>query len=176
MKYLIVVDMQNDFVDMALGSAEAVAVVPRVAQRIRLAVADGYTVIATRDTHFADYLQTREGRKLPVEHCIKDTVGWQICGSVAEACPKNMRIFDKNTFASVEMAREIAQNATQTDIEEIELIGVCTDICVVSNALLLKALLPETEISVCAECCAGVTPQSHDAAIKTMEMCQITIK
>jgi nicotinamidase-related amidase len=169
-KMLVVIDMQNDFVDGALGTKEAVAIVPAVVEKIRSYPAD--CVWATRDTHHPNYLQTQEGRNLPVEHCIEGTDGWQLCPAVAEALPEGARIFDKPTFGSTELAQALAELA-QTEEIEVEFVGLCTDICVVSNALLTKATLPEVRVSVDPACCAGVTPAAHEAALATMRSCQI---
>lgn len=168
-KILVVVDMQNDFIDGALGTPEAEAIVENVKLKIREYRPED--VFATMDTHGPDYLETQEGRNLPVEHCIKGTEGWQIRPDIAELL-EGARIFEKPTFGSVDLAREISEIAAGEEIE-IELVGLCTDICVVSNALLLKAVMPEVTIWVDPDCCAGVTPESHEAALKTMEMCQI---
>lgn len=162
--------MQKDFIDGSLGTKEAVAIVPAVVKKI--SEWDGL-VIATRDTHQPDYLQTQEGRFLPVEHCIEGTPGWEINPDVAAALEaKGAQIINKPTFGSMQLAEML----THQDVTEIELIGLCTDICVVSNALIIKANMPETPISVDAACCAGVTPESHDAALATMRMCQIQIE
>ncbi len=169
MKYLIVVDVQKDFVDKALGTKEAAAIIPRVKTKIAEAKANGDTVIFTRDTHQTDYLQTNEGKYLPVEHCIENSDGWQLYdGLGAEGC----LIVNKPTFGYLDWKKHIE------DCEglEIELIGLCTDICVVSNALILKALFPNATISVDPSACAGVTPSSHDAALTTMKMCQVEVK
>lgn len=171
-KVLIVVDMQKDFVDGSLGTAEAVAIVDKVASRI--AAFDG-RIFATLDTHQADYLETAEGKKLPVPHCIKDTDGWLLNEKVMYALSeKNYRTIEKGTFGSTKLVEEIAKLAADGEVA-VELIGLCTDICVVSNALLLKAHFPEACISVDAACCAGVTPKTHEAALETMRMCQIDI-
>lgn len=171
-KLLIVIDMQNDFVDGALGTKEAVAILPNVVKKIREHTGD---IIVTKDTHLPDYLDTQEGKKLPVLHCIKDTYGWELNKSVLKALSdKEYTIFEKPTFGSVEMARAISARYGE-DFPQIELIGLCTDICVVSNALLLKANFPEASILVDPSCCAGVTPHTHDAALMTMRMCQIDI-
>ncbi len=170
MKYLIVVDMQNDFIDGALGTAEAVAILPKVKEKIESF--DG-EIIFTRDTHNPDYLATQEGRNLPVEHCIKDTDGWQINAEL-EALRKNEAI-DKPSFGSAELAEKLKSYNEKEKIESIELIGLCTDICVISNAMIIKAYLPETPISVDAACCAGVTPESHENALNAMAVCQIKI-
>ena len=163
-KTLLVIDMQNDFIDGALGSNEAQQIVANVREKITQRINEGFEVIFTRDTHQEDYLSTPEGRKLPVKHCIEGTHGWCIAdGLYVDGC----KIIDKPTFGYVHW--------DAFDFEKIEIVGLCTDICVVSNALILKATFPEAEISVDASCCAGVTPQSHKAALKTMQMCQIDI-
>lgn len=163
-KTLIVVDMQNDFIDMALGTPEAVAIVPNVKAKIAEYAARGDEIIFTRDTHGENYLNTPEGRKLPVPHCIKGTKGWEIAeGLYVEGA----KIIDKPNFGWPHWDRE--------QLEEVELIGLCTDICVVSNALIIKAMFPDAAVSVDASCCAGVTPATHDAALATMKMCQIDV-
>lgn len=169
MKFLIVVDMQKDFIDGSLGTKEAEAIVPAVVKKIR--EWDGI-VVATRDTHQPDYMQTQEGRFLPVEHCIEGTDGWQINPDVQQALDeRNAQVINKPTFGSVALSMMLMQ----CGVTEIQLVGLCTDICVVSNALLLKANMPEVPISVDATCCAGVTPEKHEAALETMRSCQITI-
>lgn len=168
-KVLIVVDMQNDFVAGSLGTKEAQAIVGNVKTKIEEYRRRGDEVIFTRDTHAENYLETQEGKNLPVVHCVKGTEGWEI---IEELRPYVDKVFDKPTFGSVELAKYIVSG----DYEEIELIGLCTDICVVSNAILLKANLPEKNISVDSLCCAGVTPKSHEAALETMKMCQIYVK
>lgn len=170
MKYLIVIDMQNDFIDAALGTKEAQAIVPAVRDKILEYRNSGNTVIFTRDTHQTDYLDTQEGRKLPVPHCIINTEGWQISAQLPVL--SNDLIIDKPTFGSTELAKYFAE---PKNTESIELIGLCTDICVISNAMLLKAALPETPICIDAKCCAGVTPESHSNALQAMRMCQIDI-
>ena len=170
-KILVVVDMQNDFIDGALGTPEAVDIVENVKARIR--EYDPADVFVTMDTHAPNYLETQEGRNLPVEHCIKGTKGWQIRSDIAALLP-DWHIYEKPTFGSVELAKDIAEIAANEEIE-IEVLGLCTDICVVSNALMLKAYMPEVKISVDPSCCAGVTPGSHEAALKTMQMCQIGV-
>ncbi|MCQ2433623.1 MAG: cysteine hydrolase [Oscillospiraceae bacterium] len=170
--YLIVVDMQKDFVDGALGSKEAVAIVPNAAEKIR--TFDG-KIFVTFDTHFADYMDTQEGKKLPVPHCIKDTDGWRLDKQIEAAlADKDFVRVEKNTFGAKHLPKLIQDDAHGEEFT-ITLIGICTDICVVSNALLLKANFPEAEISVVKTCCAGVTPALHDAAITTMQSCQITM-
>lgn len=170
-KILIVVDMQNDFVDGALGTGEAVAIVDKVVEKI--AGFDG-EIIATYDTHYDNYMETREGKYLPVPHCIKDTKGWQLNDKVQKALDtKKYETIQKPTFGSTALVEKL-KDCDQANTE-VELIGLCTDICVVSNALLLKANYPEMNISVDASCCAGVTPESHQAALTTMKMCQIDV-
>ena len=168
-RLLIVVDMQNDFIDGALGTPEAEAIVPAVTAKIRSYSPED--VIATMDTHEEDYLATQEGRKLPVEHCIRGRPGWRLRAEVAEALPL-ARIYEKPTFGCIRLAEDLKRIP---DLEEIELVGLCTDICVVSNALLLKAAMPEVRIRVDASCCAGVSPEKHTAALETMRSCQIEV-
>ena len=170
MKYLIVVDMQNDFITGSLGTKEAEAILPKVIEKVKSF--DG-TVIYTKDTHREDYLSTQEGKNLPVEHCIKGTKGWEIREEIAELLDGAI-IVDKPSFGSLKLAELLYEENKKEELE-IELIGLCTDICVVSNAILLKAKMPEVKISVDASCCAGVTPESHTAALETMKMCQINI-
>lgn len=204
-KILIVVDMQNDFIDGALGTKEAVQIVERAAAKIQSFQG---RIFATLDTHGQNYLQTAEGKKLPVPHCIKGTKGWQLNEKIEQALSQKLcQIIEKPTFGSVALVEQICKmlnheasgrqgqtgkienesevkiknknevgNEVEVEIEiEIEMIGLCTDICVVSNALLLKAHFPELPISVDASCCAGVTPQTHQAALETMKMCQIDV-
>jgi nicotinamidase-related amidase len=169
-KLLIVIDMQNDFIDGSLETAEALSIVENVKDKIRSYPPQ--CVLATMHTHGPDYLSTQEGRNLPVEHCIRGTEGWKIRPDIEELL-KGARIFEKPTFGSERLAEELKK---EDDLEEIELIGLCTDICVVSNALLLKAAMPEVRITVDASCCAGVTPEKHNAALETMRSCQIEVK
>lgn len=172
MKILVVVDMQNDFIDGALGTPEAVEIVPRVARKIR--DFDG-RVIATRDTHEENYLDTQEGRKLPVSHCIKGTKGWEIRPEIRELLTEEP--IDKPTFGSVELGQRLKADQESGDpVESITLVGLCTDICVISNALLFKAYLPEVPVIVDQACCAGVTPESHAQALGAMKMCQIEVQ
>ena len=171
-KVLIAVDLQKDFVDGALGSPEAVAIVPAASKKIRNY--DGI-IFVTLDTHYDDYLSTAEGRKLPVPHCIKGKDGWQLDSSVAAALEgKNYTVIEKNTFGAVNLPGKIKEAVGDEDLSA-EFIGLCTDICVVSNALIVKAAFPEAEISVDSACCAGVTPAKHEAALETMRSCQIDI-
>ena len=173
MKTLIVVDMQNDFIDGALGTKEAQAIVGNVAAKIKEYRANGDEIIYTRDTHDEDYLDTPEGKKLPVPHCIRNTEGWQI-RSELDALRKTEPI-DKETFGSTTLVGELQMLDEDQGIESITFVGLCTDICVISNALPAKASLPEVPIIVDAKCCAGVTPESHENALKAMEVCQIQI-
>ena len=164
MKTLIVIDMQNDFIDGSLGTSEAVAIVDNVKKKIEEYEAAGDEVIFTRDTHHEDYLSTNEGKYLPVVHCIEGTKGWEISDKLHT---EGHRIINKPSFGYTKWSRY--------DFEELEIVGLCTDICVASNALILKAEFPDIKISVDKNCCAGVTPESHEAALKTMLMCQIEI-
>ena len=169
---LVVVDMQKDFVDGALGSREAVAIVPAVARKIRDFEGDIYV---TLDTHFENYMDSAEGKKLPVPHCIKGTDGWKLNADVAAALEgKTYTAVEKITFGSTDLPKLIAA-ATDGEDFTVELIGLCTDICVVSNALLIKASFPEMPIAVDPACCAGVTPEKHEAALETMRSCQIDV-
>lgn len=172
-KILVVIDMQNDFIDGALGTPEAAAIVENVKAKILSYPKEN--VFATRDTHHQYYMDTQEGRNLPVPHCIRGTDGWQIRPEIAELIFSD-HVVDKPTFGSTQLAKlmEVLERREEDGIE-IELVGLCTDICVVSNALLLKASMPETPISCDASCCAGVTPAKHEAALETMRSCQIRI-
>lgn len=183
MKVLVVVDMQNDFITGSLGTKEAQVIVPNVKKKVEEAVKNGDLIIYTRDTHFEDYLSRREGKKLPVEHCITGTNGWRIPDELLPPGDYDQyAIVDKFTFGASDLpsiiwSRMVTHYSKILDCEEIELVGLCTDICVVSNALLLKAHYYDMyDISVDATCCAGVTPETHEAALKTMEMCQINVK
>ena len=169
MNVLIVIDMQNDFIDGALGTKEAEAIVPRVVEKIRNF--DGM-VLATRDTHEADYLQTQEGKNLPVEHCIRGKNGWELRSEIQELI--STEVIDKPTFGSRKLAEFLKKQ--ETEIDSITLVGLCTDICVISNAMVLKAFMPEIPITVDASCCAGVTPESHERALEAMKVCQIHIE
>ena len=170
-RLLVVVDMQKDFIDGSLGTKEAQAVLPRVVEKVR-----GFEgkVVFTRDTHEKDYLQTQEGRRLPVEHCIRQSRGWEIHDQLKPFCEDGP--VDKVTFASVDLGQKMVQWNREDRITSIELAGLCTDICVISNAMLLKAFLPEVEIIVDSTCCAGVAPESHERALEAMEVCQITVR
>ena len=172
---LIVVDMQNDFIDGSLGTKEAVAIVDNVVKEIRK---DYDFVICTRDTHHDNYLESNEGKHLPVVHCIEGTEGWQIRKEVAEAAEAagNCLVINKPTFGSENLILALKELDDQEKVETITLLGLCTDICVVSNALMVKAAFPEIRVSVKENCCAGVTPETHAAAITSMKMCQIEIE
>ncbi len=167
-KLLVVVDMQNDFVNGVLGTKEARSIVGNVQERIRVAREQGEEIIFTRDTHTENYLKTQEGKNLPVPHCVIGSHGWDLAEGIEFAGAK---VIDKPSFGSIELGSYAAKNG----YDGIELIGVCTDICVLSNALILKAFCPETEISVRENCCAGVTPERHKTALEAMSACQIKI-
>ena len=169
MNYLVVVDMQNDFIDGALGSEEAVKIVPYVKEKI-----EGFDgrIIYTRDTHQTDYLKTQEGKNLPVEHCIEGTQGWQIKDCLTT---EDMVVFDKVTFGSVELGKYLKECSEKENIESITFVGLCTDICVISNAMLTKAFLPEVKLVVDSKCCAGVSVETHNNALNAMKVCQIEI-
>jgi Amidases related to nicotinamidase len=174
---LVVIDMQNDFIDGSLGTKEAVAIIPNVIKKIKNFQGE---ILVTKDTHQNEYLNTLEGKKLPVVHCIKDTNGWELNGDIEKALSdRGGKVFQKPTFGSVELAEYIKELIDNKNIEasaiRIELIGVCTDICVISNSLLLKAYFPEANIIVDSDCCAGVTPDTHNNALEAMKMCQIEV-
>ncbi|MDO5738090.1 MAG: isochorismatase family cysteine hydrolase [Eubacteriales bacterium] len=174
MKVLLAVDIQNDFIDGCLGSAEAQAKLPNMLNFVEQF--DG-KILATLDTHGADYLSTREGRLLPIIHCQRDTQGHQQPKPLREAlAQKNAEIFEKNYFASTRLLERLRELDREEAIEQITIIGICTDICVVSNAMLIKAYFPEVEIEVIADACAGTTKENHEAALAVMQSCQITIK
>ena len=172
MKVLVVVDMQHDFVDGALGSEAAKAIVPNVKAKIEAYEAEKSPVIFTRDTHQKNYLSTQEGRNLPVPHCIEGTDGWQI---LTELHSSRHAKVDKVTFGSSELPQVLEQTYGGECIDSIELVGLCTDICIISNAMVLKAFFPEVPIIVDSSCCAGVTEQSHKNALEAMKVCQIQI-
>ncbi len=170
MKVLVTVDMQNDFIDGALGTKEALAIVGNVAKKIE---EFDDLVVYTRDTHANDYLERQEGKNLPVKHCILGSEGWQISKALPVA--EDAIIFDKPTFGSKDLASFLMNLNEEEPIDEIEIIGLCTDICVISNALMIKAYLPEIPVTVDASCCAGVTPESHLNALSAMKMCQVKV-
>ncbi len=171
-KLLLVIDMQNDFIDGALGTKEAAAIVPNVVKRIQEFEGD---VLYTRDTHSDNYMETQEGRNLPVPHCIKGTPGWELCPDLkALRDADNSPVLDKVTFGAKDLPAYL-EARYPGGLECVELIGLCTDICVISNAMVLKAFFPELPVSVTASCCAGVTPESHENALNAMKMCQIAV-
>ena len=167
MKILVVVDLQNDFIDGALGTPEAVAIVPYV--RSVIENFDG-KVIFTRDTHFDGYMSTQEGKNLPVPHCIKNTDGWQIRAELDAL--RTTDAVDKITFGSKDLVEIVGR---EDNVDSITFVGLCTDICVISNAMLIKAFYPEIPLTVDAKGCAGVTPESHKNALSAMKMCQISV-
>lgn len=169
-KAIVVVDMQKDFIDGALGTKEAQEMLPRMEAKLSAAQAAGTKIVFTMDTHGEDYLATQEGRRLPVPHCIRGTEGWEIAASLQPFVRAAAAVVEKPAFGSTELP------ALLEDCDEIELVGLCTDICVISNALVLKAFYPEKKISVDASCCAGVTPASHAEALRAMKMCQVDVK
>lgn len=181
MKVLVIVDMQNDFIDGALGTPEAQAIVDNVVKKINRF--DGDAIYLTKDTHQRNYLDTQEGKRLPVEHCIEETAGWRLHDAVATAVShaaidshKGVSVFQKDTFGSVDLGECLDALSQRQHVDEVVVIGLCTDICVISNALLIKAFLPEATITVDAACCAGVTPESHANALAAMKVCQINVE
>lgn len=189
-KVLVVVDMQNDFITGALGTEEARAITPKVAQYIRDHADKDTVLFFTRDTHDVDYLNTQEGKKLPIPHCLKDTYGWELAPEMEEVIYDTRdkysdfdtyfpyvsdHIIDKPTFGSIDLQNLLYVLDEEDGVKEITLLGVCTDICVISNAMLAKATLPEATVKVIADCCAGVTPDRHNAALEAMDYCQIEI-
>jgi len=172
MKVLVVVDMQNDFIDGVLGSQEAIAIIPVAKEAIQNF---NGKIFCTLDTHTENYMQTQEGKNLPISHCIKGTQGWLLHPEIASAVSGNCELVEKPTFGSQLLGERLQRLHEQTPIEEIVFLGVCTDICVISNVLLTKAFLPEVPISVLANACAGVTPESHKTALEAMKACQIEV-
>jgi len=173
-KMLIVVDMQNDFISGPLGTPEAVSIVEKVDKKIKAYDEAGGLIVFTADTHSDDYLDTQEGQNLPVPHCVKDTEGWKINSELDQ--PVGCPIIQKDTFGSKELGIVLMELGRAGEApKEIELVGLCTDICVISNAMLVKAFLPEVKITVDSSCCAGVTPESHQTALDAMKACQIHI-
>jgi len=170
-KVLIVVDMQNDFIDGALGTKEAQAIVDNVAKKVAEAKKNDDVVVFTQDTHTEDYLNTQEGKNLPVPHCIKGTDGWEITSKID--IPKECLMYEKGSFGSGELGKDLSDS--EGEISAIEFVGLCTDICVLSNAVIAKAALPEVPITVDAACCAGVTPKSHDEALGALQMIQVKV-
>ena len=168
MKVLVVVDMQNDFIDGSLGTKEAIQIVPNVINKIKMFEKNQDTIIYTKDTHYEDYLTTKEGIKLPVKHCIKGTNGWEI---PTEIYIEGKLVFEKETFGSSNLIKYLKT----IDFDELHFVGLCTDICVISNVLLAKAYFPNKLIVVDSSCCAGVSVKSHQEALNTMKMCQIDV-
>lgn len=168
---LIVVDMQKDFIDGALGTPEAVAIVPAVVEKVRGFEGD---ILFTRDTHFENYMETQEGRNLPVPHCIRGTEGWEICKEL-QPFAEDKLILDKVTFGAMELGPILQEMHEEDEISSITFVGLCTDICVISNVMIAKAFLPEVPIIVDVACCAGVTPDSHNTALASMRMCQVQV-
>ena len=169
-KIIVVVDMQNDFIDGSLGTAEAQEMLPRLKEKLKQVTDNGSAeLIFTMDTHGENYLQTQEGKNLPVEHCLKGSHGWEITPELQEFVKQSKAVVEKPTFGSLELPKLLG------DAEEVELVGLCTDICVISNAMVIKAAYPEVQVSVDASCCAGVTPESHKNALAAMKMCQIKV-
>ena len=169
MKILVVIDMQVDFITGSLANKEGEKIVGKIKDKIDNYISNGDEVIFTQDTHPENYLNSQEGKKLPVEHCIRGTEGWRI---VSQLRYNECIIFEKPTFGSLELAKYLS---TLEDVEEIEFVGVCTDICVISNAMIVKAAMPEVTIKVDSSCCAGTTVENHENALKAMSMCQIDI-
>ena len=169
-KAIVVVDMQNDFIDGTLGTREAQEMLPRMVAKLTAARAEGVALIFTMDTHGTDYLATQEGKRLPVEHCIRGTAGWEIASALQPFVRAAAAVIEKPAFGAPDLPAALA------DYDEIELVGLCTDICVISNALLAKAFYPEKRICVDAACCAGVTPESHANALSAMRMCQVEVR
>ena len=174
-KLLVVVDMQNDFITGSLGTKEAEAIVNNVRNKIKAYRENQDEVVYTRDTHGPNYLETMEGNNLPVVHCIEGTWGWELETHIEKTRLLGDKVFDKKTFGSTELGEYIAHKFKEDNDLEVELVGLCTDICVISNALLIKSYCPEIEISVDKKCCAGVTVVSHENALEAMKMCQIKI-
>ena len=169
-KTIVVVDMQNDFIDGSLGTKEAQEMLPRLKEKLKQVTDSGSAeLIFTMDTHGENYLQTQEGKNLPVAHCLKGSHGWEITPELQEFVKQSKAVVEKPTFGSLELPKLLG------DAEEVELVGLCTDICVISNAMVIKAAYPEVQVSVDASCCAGVTPESHKNALAAMKMCQIKV-
>ena len=175
MKIVVIVDCQNDFITGSLGTPEAQAMIPRLVDKINHSSDDTYFIF-TKDTHYNNYLKTAEGKKLPIEHCIKNTEGWEIPAELTEHFANSPFTIEKSTFGSYNLAKMIVEIIDSNDkVEEIELCGLCTDICVVTNALILKTSFPNCNIVVNSKCCAGTTPEAHEAALVVMRSCQIEV-
>ena len=178
-KILIVVDMQNDFIKGSLGSSDALNIVENVVKKIESYNKEGESVIATLDTHTDEYFNTLEGKKLPILHCIKGTVGHAIDERIKNCLNNNTIYIEKRTFGSIELGNIIKDHLKKNNLDsndvEIELVGLCTDICVISNAILLRAMFPNTKISVSSSCCAGTSKERHNASLEVMKSCQIDV-
>ena len=173
MKHFVVVDMQNDFCTGALKNDDAVAIIPRIKAEVQAAKAEEANIIFTRDTHAENYMSTEEGQNLPVPHCIKGTAGWEIVPELKALSEKpGVTIVDKPVFGSVSLGELLKERAAY---DEVELVGVCSDICVISNAMIVRAFLPDTHVKVDASCCAGVTVESHKNALEAMKVCQVEV-
>lgn len=179
MKLLVVIDMQNDFIDGALGTPEAQAIVPHVVAKIREYRRDTNNIILfTKDTHFEDYLYTLEGKNLPVPHCIRGTNGWALNEQIQNQLDDSAKIIEKRTFGYQDWVNYLIEHfgyEVLSEVESIEVVGLCTDICVISNVMILKSIFDNIPITVDSKCCAGVTPQSHNNALEAMKMCQIQV-
>lgn len=178
MKVLVVVDCQNDFINGSLANEEAQKRLPRITEKINEAKRNGDMIICTKDTHFDNYFHTLEGEKLPILHCIKDTKGWELSNKIKSVLPYETVIIEKVTFGSTELVdfiRKIYDNIEDLEEVEIEICGLITSICVVSNALLLRTFFPNTKIIVDTSCCAGLTKEDHEAAKIVMRNCQIDL-
>ncbi len=170
-KLLIVIDMQKDFIDGSLGTKEAISIVPGVVSKIKSYREENFSIWFTKDTHEKEYLTTLEGKNLPVEHCIRETDGWELHPEILSLVQSTDKVFEKPTFGSVELGEAVRDG----EFSKVELCGLCTDICVISNCAVIKAFCPETEITVDSSCVAGVTPESSDRALEAMKMLQTKI-
>lgn len=175
-KVLVVIDMQNDFIRGSLGSEQAVKIIPNIINKIEEYKKNNHEIICTMDTHDDKYLETQEGKNLPVVHCKKNTNGWELDKEILNSLPDNYKIFNKTNFFSIELAEYLKIVDDNEGIEEIEIVGLVTSICVISNALMIKGFLPEVKISVSSNGTASVGKDDYDAALLVMKMCQITIK
>ena len=173
-KMLLVIDVQNDFVDGSLGTEEAQAMLPRLLEKVQENKGE---IIYTKDTHPDNYLETQEGKNLPVSHCIRGTAGWELVPELQKLQEeRGSKVYEKPTFGSTALVHDLRRRYEEGEIDTIEIVGLCTDICVISNALILKAAMPELPIFVDPSCCAGVTPKKHAAALEVMQSCQIKLK
>lgn len=175
-KVLVVIDMQNDFIRGSLGSEQAIKIIPSVVKKIEEYKENNYEIVCTMDTHDEKYLETQEGKNLPVIHCKKNTGGWELDREVLDSLPDNYKIFEKNNFLSIELAEYLKKVNDNENLIEIEIVGLVTSICVISNALMIKGFLPEVEISVSLNGTASIGKEDYEAALLVMKMCQITLK